>query len=255
MKTVASINVGLLLLVSMMVNVQAAPIYKTVIVDTGFIIAVDQGTDFAEKTTSSQTATAQIVNNEILLNVNKAPVYTSGLRPIAYMIFNDVVFTDTNNPGATGNVNVSLNFMTTVFDNIVLGGPPKVEMRVGLLPVSAFAGVPSDPQTNLFFAKVVEGIYSTATIAVPLNEAMSLSIYSQISPFGGFTGAYGELGAKVEMRADKVFNLGSGITVNSVDAGIVDNRLAAVPVPASIWLFGSGLIGLTGLLRRKNWSN
>jgi hypothetical protein len=29
-------------------------------------------------------------------------------------------------------------------------------------------------------------------------------------------------------------------------------QLTAVPVPAAVWLFGSGLIGLVGFARRKN---
>jgi hypothetical protein len=28
-------------------------------------------------------------------------------------------------------------------------------------------------------------------------------------------------------------------------------HVSAVPVPAAVWLFGSGLIGLTGLAKRK----
>ncbi len=31
----------------------------------------------------------------------------------------------------------------------------------------------------------------------------------------------------------------------------VDDGISAVPVPAAIWLFGSGLIGLIGVARRK----
>ncbi|MEZ5541282.1 MAG: VPLPA-CTERM sorting domain-containing protein [Pseudomonadota bacterium] len=31
----------------------------------------------------------------------------------------------------------------------------------------------------------------------------------------------------------------------------VDSQVAAVPVPAAMWLFGSGLIGLAGIARRK----
>ena len=32
----------------------------------------------------------------------------------------------------------------------------------------------------------------------------------------------------------------------------VDNiRLSAVPIPAAVWLFGSGLIGLIGIAKRK----
>jgi len=29
------------------------------------------------------------------------------------------------------------------------------------------------------------------------------------------------------------------------------NDITAVPVPAAVWLFGSGLIGLVGVARRK----
>lgn len=38
-----------------------------------------------------------------------------------------------------------------------------------------------------------------------------------------------------------------GVTWSS-DSGIF---LGAVPVPAAVWLFGSGLIGLVGVARRK----
>jgi len=30
-----------------------------------------------------------------------------------------------------------------------------------------------------------------------------------------------------------------------------DFRVAAVPVPAAVWLFGSGLLGLIGMARRR----
>jgi len=53
-----------------------------------------------------------------------------------------------------------------------------------------------------------------------------------------------------------VFILPEGFTVNSVEANIVNNRwidprVSAVPIPAAIWLFGSGLMGLLGFSRRK----
>ena len=35
--------------------------------------------------------------------------------------------------------------------------------------------------------------------------------------------------------------------------GTIDNvNINAVPVPAALWLFGSGLLGLVGIARRKN---
>jgi hypothetical protein len=38
--------------------------------------------------------------------------------------------------------------------------------------------------------------------------------------------------------------------VQNMDS-IIDNVSAAVPVPAAVWLFGSGLLGLVGIARRK----
>jgi hypothetical protein len=32
---------------------------------------------------------------------------------------------------------------------------------------------------------------------------------------------------------------------------IIDNVSAVVPVPAAVWLFGSGLLGLVGIAKRK----
>lgn len=52
-----------------------------------------------------------------------------------------------------------------------------------------------------------------------------------------------------------VFNLPEGFTINSADGAIVNNqwidpRPAVVPIPAAVWLFGSGLVGLAGIARR-----
>ena len=47
---------------------------------------------------------------------------------------------------------------------------------------------------------------------------------------------------------------GSGGTVGAdIDAvGAISSAAPVVPVPAAVWLFGSGLIGLIGVARRKN---
>jgi hypothetical protein len=37
----------------------------------------------------------------------------------------------------------------------------------------------------------------------------------------------------------------------TIDPGVVTAQIGAVPVPAAIWLFGSGLLGLVGVARRK----
>ncbi len=40
-------------------------------------------------------------------------------------------------------------------------------------------------------------------------------------------------------------------TVNFSDGSIIEVDVQVVPVPAAVWLFGSGLIGLIGIARRK----
>jgi len=43
--------------------------------------------------------------------------------------------------------------------------------------------------------------------------------------------------------------MGVDFTTSSLGSGGITNQ--AVPVPAALWLFGSGLVGLAGLARRK----
>lgn len=44
---------------------------------------------------------------------------------------------------------------------------------------------------------------------------------------------------------------GSGLTANTTTFDYAVNGVAAVPVPAAAWLFGSGLIGLSAVARRR----
>ena len=44
----------------------------------------------------------------------------------------------------------------------------------------------------------------------------------------------------------------AGFEASDFEIGFADPvALAAVPVPAAVWLFGSGLLGLIGIARRK----
>lgn len=49
---------------------------------------------------------------------------------------------------------------------------------------------------------------------------------------------------------DNTTNLGMNIRLELVNQD--QSQLSAVPVPAAVWLFGSGLIGLAGIARRKS---
>ncbi len=50
------------------------------------------------------------------------------------------------------------------------------------------------------------------------------------------------------------FDLGEGIygiQLSNFDGAVTGFQISAVPVPAAIWLFGSGLLGIIGLYKRK----
>lgn len=66
-------------------------------------------------------------------------------------------------------------------------------------------------------------------------DAIDMSIYNDFS--GVPASAYNEEGQLVNL---------DGVVIQDLSA------VSAVPVPAAIWLFGSGLIGLVGVARRKN---
>ena len=48
----------------------------------------------------------------------------------------------------------------------------------------------------------------------------------------------------VEAGKDYLFGVGGGVSTYS--------DVSAVPVPAAVWLFGTGVLGLVGVGRRKN---
>jgi hypothetical protein len=58
-------------------------------------------------------------------------------------------------------------------------------------------------------------------------------------------------GASTIVAIDTVNALGDGFGAALTVESTTDAVINAVPVPAAVWLFGSGLIGLIGLARRK----
>lgn len=52
--------------------------------------------------------------------------------------------------------------------------------------------------------------------------------------------------------SDPDFISGLNLYVNGVKTYVADVHLSAVPVPAAFWLFGTGLVGLAGVAKRKN---
>lgn len=110
---------------------------------------------------------------------------------------------------------------------------------------------------------VIDFSASTWYAHLPVNRSNDLTIYLD----GVFLDS-GVLNATIRRSNALVFG-GTGLTVDAGDvlsfiytpsagqihgsvAGIIETvEFSAVPVPAAVWLFGSGLLGIIGFARRK----
>ncbi len=85
------------------------------------------------------------------------------------------------------------------------------------------SGIASSPRP---FSNTQSFLYWSST------EFVDLQAFAFLFRFGGLNGSYDE---------------GSDLFAWAVHSG----NVSAVPVPGAMWLFGSGLVGLVGLARRK----
>jgi hypothetical protein len=94
-----------------------------------------------------------------------------------------------------------------------------------------------------------------------LSGSFSSFTYTAIPASGGTTEIFSgqgpdikdpELLAALGVPANTPFDF-FGFTIESVNGTVVSTDIVntAVPVPATVWLFGSGLLGLVGIARRK----
>ena len=79
------------------------------------------------------------------------------------------------------------------------------------------------------------GLIDFFTLSFTVDAAVPSLITSELGPSGGVPGSWFD-GSSIDITDTMVYG---NATVN------------AVPVPAAVWLFGSGLIGLAGIARRS----
>lgn len=97
---------------------------------------------------------------------------------------------------------------------------------------------------NYFYEEVSQNTYTTLTaffIGYPDNQ---LNITDILAPLRGIP----VLGGTYKIAAS---TMGSGIYGGYIDYTYTFNVTSVVPIPASVWLFGSGLLGLIGLAKRR----
>jgi len=147
---------------------------------------------------------------------------------------------------------------------------PDINTSTGDFQEVTFAsfGVSSATYDLVFYdagtAASIEPSFTSLTLA-DLNGTVGISANPApyTATFGGDTAALGATGEfELALWDGSAFTFVSDYTVivpgnaytiefGSVTGEILGVDLAPVPVPAAVWLFGSGLIGLVGVARRK----
>jgi hypothetical protein len=177
-------------------------------------------------------------------------------------------FSDLNNVAFTGNVNLG-DYETQT--NVT--GFPVIDGHISYTGANyAFSGVGSYDESSNIFSYSSSSTGSNSSGASDFTntgascENGKTSIFANVcGTWSGTTGDWEGLSISLGFSEDRstfdgsiaaIEQSGSGLTANTttinftLDSG-VNNAPSAVPVPAAAWLFGSALVGLAGLKRRK----
>jgi hypothetical protein len=127
---------------------------------------------------------------------------------------------------------------------------------IGLNPVSYQSAIAAPaPTVNLDMTTCANNLCSITADFTAWEVFWNGSVFQQgprpvnSGPFGVATGSYDLLTKRYSLGWTSQINGGpfNGVT----GTWYIEGELAPVPVPAAFWLFGSGLLGLIGIIRRK----
>lgn len=115
-------------------------------------------------------------------------------------------------------------------------------------------GILSSVTEGSLASTTIDGIFDTGTVALPVNQPFSVSLKLQAGDNAGTAGtsAFSLFFDTLSFpTTGPVFNLPPGYSVNSAEAGIVNNQFSTVPEPGALVLFATGLVGI--LVKRFVW--
>ena len=146
----------------------------------------------------------------------------------------------TGGTGGLGSGGISYDTVTNVLSiDIVWGSANGFTDLTGDVTASHIHGLTAPPPT---------GFSENAGVLYPLH---TLSGFNISATSGGFTGTVGiqELHEASLLAGQTYINVHTAVN----PGGEIRGQLVVnpVPVPAAVWLFGSGLLGLIGIARRK----
>ena len=119
----------------------------------------------------------------------------------------------------------------------------------------------SGPGSAFADSEIVDGVFNLSLVLdwrFPLSVIFNLS--ADVSAASGgdsnVTSTFDVFNTMSFSESGPAFTVPEGFTVNAPELNILDNvwtdpRPSTVPVPAAAWLFGSAMLGLVGLARRK----
>jgi hypothetical protein len=181
-------------------------------------------------------------------------------------LIGDLIFTSLDPNALTTNVSLNLNFDGTL--TATNSAVAEVQARsvlfgntIGALSVEDAAGtfICSSTFSGIGCGSTHAGAISSASLLVPLNVSLQFFMSIDVSAGGGSIGTSGSADFSNSLDfpiGSDVFSLANGVTVNSADLRIVNNRFeAATPLPAALPLFAACLCGLSLLGWRRKRKN
>ena len=140
-----------------------------------------------------------------------------------------------------------------------------VVLAIVLLSSPHYAGASTVFETTGWIQETTGLTFDFVADTAPFTYSATLSDLSE-TPFFGFDFLYLSITTATD-TVDSIVGPGSftfaaipgetyfanifGTGGGTVGAGLFGLEIAAVPIPPALWLFGSGLLGLIGISRRK----